>query len=1058
MIQLLNGLKLKHLGVPGVVANGSAIWLNCAYETEEYDSLYSVKWYKYNVEFYRFTEPEEPYKNPEKKFYPQPGLYIDLDKSNSTHVFLHNSDLNTEGTFGCEVSLEKPSFQSIKAEAELRIYVKPSEKLKLIGVKPEYHVGDLVQICCKSGPSKPPAILAWFANGNRIYQSEQNLNLSWTVLDAGEEGLTISLMNISFYITNDKSLFDGSLTIMCRSSISQILGVTFEELVVEEHGLYTRLNEYTEGFPVNVDTITSGGGSHLIAPQIHGISSRYSVSDKLDVNCSSSESHPPPYLEWFVNARQISSAHIIHYNQPHAHSQHARRFTNSPYDSFAVFDSSSPASNTLGLSFNITKDHYQTVDGAMRLKCISVHAKIVHEDSKGLVLFNGGGTSSRLLTRGSSTRNSFSHWSTLLLGLIYFYFHSRLPPLCSSHGTEHDDLPGMDLITKFKLDNVSFEFPGVKRVGGSNRIQTAYRLSRRTDLTAPTRTIFPRGLANQFSFVCSFRKRPSKDEPWSLINISDLRGRSQFGVTFVPKKQRLELSTLGYDSRPRTVHFSSVDCDDGQWHKVHFGIFTDRVTLYHNCQRHSSVPIDFRSSIDLNGNVMLAKYNDDMSTVPIDLQWMVMSCDPTRPERETCDELPPRRSLLPQPVEECPICPAGPEGPRGFQGERGENGTPGQPGSPGLRGEPGLSGASGSQGEPGQRGYTGAVGGPGPVGPVGPPGPLGPRGSEGRQGLDGIKGDKGDEGPRGVAGLPGVPGSMGRPGQDGTPGTPGEMGPPGKNQAKLRNLMQKTFTRISSKCTPFNSSDTLSLSIALKGETIIKNGEAGISLPGPPGVPGMVGPAGKPGDKGPVGVPGAPGTPGQSGPRGQPGSSGLQGAPGRSFTEDELREVCAAVLREQLHELTNKLRGPPGPAGRPGKTGRSSPGKPGPPGMQGPQGLPGERGYIGLPGINGPTGQPGAQGEKGDKGDRGLEGVGIEGQQGPPGQQGERGQPGPVGLPGPPGERGQNGREGHEGQRGPAGPQGPPGYCELCNYAGLELANALATAHIQGQNKGPAGK
>jgi len=24
----------------------------------------------------------------------------------------------------------------------------------------------------------------------------------------------------------------------------------------------------------------------------------------------------------------------------------------------------------------------------------------------------------------------------------------------------------------------------------------------------------------------------------------------------------------------------------------------------------------------------------------IDLQWMVLSCDPTRPERETCDELP----------------------------------------------------------------------------------------------------------------------------------------------------------------------------------------------------------------------------------------------------------------------------------------------------------------------------------------------------------------------------------------------------------------------------------
>lgn len=43
-------------------------------------------------------------------------------KSNATHVYLHTTDLNTEGTFGCEVSLEEPSFQSIKAEADLRIY------------------------------------------------------------------------------------------------------------------------------------------------------------------------------------------------------------------------------------------------------------------------------------------------------------------------------------------------------------------------------------------------------------------------------------------------------------------------------------------------------------------------------------------------------------------------------------------------------------------------------------------------------------------------------------------------------------------------------------------------------------------------------------------------------------------------------------------------------------------------------------------------------------------------------------------------------------------------
>jgi len=58
---------------------------------------------------------------------------------------------------------------------------------------------------------------------------------------------------------------------------------------------------------------------------------------------------------------------------------------------------------------------------------------------------------------------------------------------CSNQNPDQDDLPGFDLISRFRLDDLSYEFPGVKRVRGSNRIQTAYRLSRRADLTAPTR-------------------------------------------------------------------------------------------------------------------------------------------------------------------------------------------------------------------------------------------------------------------------------------------------------------------------------------------------------------------------------------------------------------------------------------------------------------------------------------------------------------------------------------------------------------------------------------------
>ena len=46
------------------------------------------------------------------------------------------------------------------------------------------------------------------------------------------------------------------------------------------------------------------------------------------------------------------------------------------------------------------------------------------------------------------------------------------------------------------------------------------------------------------------------------------------------------------------------------------------------------------SRIDLNGEILIAKEAQSTRTTPIDLQWMVMTCDPESVERETCDELP----------------------------------------------------------------------------------------------------------------------------------------------------------------------------------------------------------------------------------------------------------------------------------------------------------------------------------------------------------------------------------------------------------------------------------
>ena len=52
------------------------------------------------------------------------------------------------------------------------------------------------------------------------------------------------------------------------------------------------------------------------------------------------------------------------------------------------------------------------------------------------------------------------------------------------------------------------------------------------------------------------------------------------------------------------------------------------------------IAIIYSLRIDLNGQILISKMVDSEATQAIDLQWMVMACDPNSVERETCDELP----------------------------------------------------------------------------------------------------------------------------------------------------------------------------------------------------------------------------------------------------------------------------------------------------------------------------------------------------------------------------------------------------------------------------------
>ncbi|KAF6200105.1 hypothetical protein GE061_006406 [Apolygus lucorum] len=540
----------------------------------------------------------------------------------------------------------------------------------------------------------------------------------------------------------------------------------------------------------------------------------------------------------------------------------------------------------------------------------------------------------------------------------------------------------------------------------------------------------------------TLRARKSVKSPWRLIRCEDEQRRLQFAITMDPRppSSTLQIALLDFNGHIRHHSFQQTSVFDRSWHKIHFGVYEDRVTLHVDCQLIGSLPVRSRGPIDVNGNLTLA---NSKHSVPIDLQWMVLSCDPSKPERDSCLELQARSQEVSSSTGACEtICPRGlpglngtdgfdgPPGPRGPQGPRGEAGQRGEPGAPGERGndgEPGfpgpqgLTGRNGPRGDPGSPGPKGEKGEPGFPGPIGPPGNgsafPGPPGVEGIQGKRGFPGEEGLPGLPGRDGSPGVPGPKGDRGEDGLPGPPGPPGKPGLPGAG----------------------------------GLDEDGEPGpVGFPGAPGeqgLPGMPGPRGLKGDPGDRGYPGLPGekgergatgAPGGDGDKGERGAEGLQGqvgpqgAPGTPGAEGPRGFIGLPGEKGEVGEPGTPGESTVGPQGPPGERGDSGapglPGREGPLGLEGPQGQIGPRGEPGAPGSDGQPGKDGRVGAAGAPGERGSKGdSGPEGPQGPVGPRGLPGAMGTSGLPGIPGSIGAPGPEGKTGPQGAPGPPGPPG-------------------------------
>ncbi|KFM68176.1 hypothetical protein X975_03295, partial [Stegodyphus mimosarum] len=216
------------MDVPSPTNQGESVELICSYELDE-DNLYSVKWYKDDIEFYRYV----PNDWPPGQFLPLEGVRVDLSKSGSQSVYLRHVDLNSAGVYRCEVSAEAPEFQTVEAEKEMKVLVLPTEGPRITGGLMKYRVGDIVFVNCTSSKSKPAATLHWYINDELIKgNKETNYEMEHSTV-INSDGLESSSLSLRF-VVNEMHFREGNMKLKCTATISRVYTMSNEELVFRQ--------------------------------------------------------------------------------------------------------------------------------------------------------------------------------------------------------------------------------------------------------------------------------------------------------------------------------------------------------------------------------------------------------------------------------------------------------------------------------------------------------------------------------------------------------------------------------------------------------------------------------------------------------------------------------------------------------------------------------------------------------------------------------------------------------------------------------------------------------
>jgi len=232
---------LEAVVVPHSKSRGEEAHLLCKYLEDGYDSLYSLKWYKDEVEFYRY----QPWNAAaQQQVFDVPGVRVDLSSSKPSHIVLKKVNFRSTGIYRCEIT--SSSFEITEKYEQMTIIELPHKAPTIttdLNIK-QYEIGDMLQLNCTSEPSHPASHLKWEVNKQPVEEDNYIFN------EIQHEGKKLYVTRIGLRIRLTKYHFHwGKLKVACLGEVKAVFWAKgVENIYFEDPETHYQVLESMEGY------------------------------------------------------------------------------------------------------------------------------------------------------------------------------------------------------------------------------------------------------------------------------------------------------------------------------------------------------------------------------------------------------------------------------------------------------------------------------------------------------------------------------------------------------------------------------------------------------------------------------------------------------------------------------------------------------------------------------------------------------------------------------------------------------------------------------------------